>query len=59
MSLACEHLGHYDEALMWVRRGMSADPRDASLQRLELRIRVLRLRDSIFNAIWRLVGRGD
>jgi tetratricopeptide (TPR) repeat protein len=42
LSLAYEHLRRFNEAMKWVRAGLEIDPRDASLQRLELRIRVLK-----------------
>ncbi len=45
LALAYEHLGRYEDALEWVRRGLSQSPKDVSLQKLELRIRVLRWRD--------------
>ena len=56
LALAHEHLGRYDEALAWVRRGLERDPKDVSLQKLELRVRVLRWRGRILRALtvlWR------
>jgi tetratricopeptide (TPR) repeat protein len=45
MALAFERLRKYEQATYWVEEGLRLDPRDASLQRLELRIRVLRWKD--------------
>jgi tetratricopeptide (TPR) repeat protein len=42
LALAYEHTRRYDEALKWVRTGLKVDPRDVSLQRLELRIQVMK-----------------
>ena len=54
LALAYEHLGQFDEALTWVRRALDRDGKDASLQRLELRIRILRLRSRVVRAVRRL-----
>ena len=43
LALAHEHLGRYGEALTWVARGLEIDPRDTSLQKLEFRLRALRV----------------
>jgi len=51
LALACEHLGRFDEALTWVRRGLARDPKDVWLQQLELRIRVLRWRGRVARAL--------
>jgi len=51
LALAYEHLKRYDEALTWVRMGLQTEPRDVSLQRLELRVRVLRWRSAAFRFI--------
>jgi tetratricopeptide (TPR) repeat protein len=45
LALAYEHLGRYEDALAWVRRGLAKQPKDISLQKLELRVRVLNWRD--------------
>jgi tetratricopeptide (TPR) repeat protein len=57
LALACEHLGRYDEALGWVRRGLERDPKDVSLQKLELRIRCLRWRGRLARAVRSLLFR--
>jgi tetratricopeptide (TPR) repeat protein len=57
LALACEHLGRYDEALGWVRRGLERDPKDLSLQKLELRVRVLRWRGRLARAFRSLLLR--
>jgi tetratricopeptide (TPR) repeat protein len=45
LALAFEHLRRYDDALLWVRRGLEKAPKDNSLQKLELRVRVLNWKD--------------
>jgi len=45
LALAYEHLGRYEDALSWVRKGLEKQPRDISLQKLELRVRVLNWKD--------------
>ena len=57
LALACEHLGRFDEALSWVRRGLARDAKDVWLQQLELRIRVLRWRGRIVRALRTLLFR--
>jgi len=42
LALAYEHIRRYDQAMKWVRTGLKYDPRDVSLQRLELRIQVMK-----------------
>jgi tetratricopeptide (TPR) repeat protein len=42
LALAYDHLGQFDQALQWTRRALTLEPRDVSLQRLELRLRLLR-----------------
>jgi tetratricopeptide (TPR) repeat protein len=56
LALAYEHTRRYDEALKWVRRGLELDPRDASLQKLELRIRVLKWRSRAMRFVRSLLG---
>src|SRR6185312_10743980 len=51
LALAYQHVGRYDEAGAWVKTGLKTDPRDASLQRLELRIRVLKWRSAVGQVI--------
>ncbi|MDB5172971.1 MAG: hypothetical protein JWN51_1744, partial [Phycisphaerales bacterium] len=51
---ACEHLGRHDEALAWVRKGLTLQPGDGSLQRLELRIRVLKWRGKLVRGVRRM-----
>jgi tetratricopeptide (TPR) repeat protein len=45
LALAYEHQGRYDDALSWVRKGLARSPKDVSLQKLELRVRVLNWKD--------------
>lgn len=45
LALAYEHLGRYVDALEWVRKGLKTAPKDISLQKLELRVRVLNWKD--------------
>ena len=45
LALAYEHLGRYEDALAWVRKGLAKQPKDISLQKLELRVRVLNWKD--------------
>ena len=51
LALAYEHLRRYDEALKWVKNGLKSDPRDPALQRLELRVRVLKWRSKAFRVV--------
>ncbi len=57
LALACEHLGRYDQGLTWVRRGLAVAAKDASLQHLELRIRVMRWRQRLVGGLRRLMRR--
>ncbi len=41
LALAHVHLRRYSEARVWARRGLRLDPDDTSLQRLDLRTRIL------------------
>jgi len=41
--------------LAWTHKGMSIDPKDLSLQRLELRLHVLRWKAAIVGSIKRLL----
>jgi Flp pilus assembly protein TadD len=56
LALAYQHQRRYDEALKWIRRGLELDPRDNSLQRLELRIRVFRWRSRSMRLLRALLG---
>jgi tetratricopeptide (TPR) repeat protein len=51
LASAYEHLKQYDEALSWVRKGLEKDPNDTPLQKLELRIRVLRFRERVVRIV--------
>ena len=57
LALAHEHLGRYTEASNWVRRGLAREPQDLSLQRLELRLRVLKVRAKVVRGLKKLVGK--
>jgi len=57
IALAHEHLGAYSDALDWVRKGLDFDPKDASLAKLETRLKILQLRSRLVGAIKWLVGR--
>jgi tetratricopeptide (TPR) repeat protein len=51
LASAYEHLKRFDEALTWVRKGLEVCPSDTPLQKLELRIRVLRFRDRVLRIV--------
>jgi len=55
MALAYERLRKYEQATYWVHEGLRIDSRDPSLQRLELRIRVLRWKDWLGRALRNLL----
>lgn len=55
LSLAYERLRKYEQATYWVQEGLRLDARDSSLQRLELRIRVLRWKDWLGRALKNLL----
>lgn len=55
LALAHDHLGQFDLALQWTRRALTLEPRDASLQRLELRLRMLRSCGLVLGWMKRLV----
>jgi tetratricopeptide (TPR) repeat protein len=57
LALANEHLRRYDEAMEWVRVGLEKDIKDASLQKMELRLRVLQLRSRVVRAVKWVVGK--
>ncbi|MGB7160048.1 MAG: tetratricopeptide repeat protein [Tepidisphaeraceae bacterium] len=56
LALAHEHLGRFDEAMSWVRRGLKREPNDASFQKLEFRLRVLKLRAGVVRVIRKSLG---
>ena len=47
LALAYEHLRRYDQAREWVKQGLTVDPRDPALQRLEFRISVMGLKERL------------
>lgn len=55
LALAYERLRKYEQATYWVQEGLRLDARDPSLQRLELRIRVLRWKDWLSRALKNLL----
>ena len=57
LALAHEHLRRYDKAMTWVRRGLEKDPKDLSLQKMELRLRVLQLRSRVLRTLRWCVGK--
>jgi tetratricopeptide (TPR) repeat protein len=56
IALAHSRIGEWDPAIAHARRGLSIAPRDAALQRLEFRLRVLRIRWVIIRTARRLLG---
>jgi tetratricopeptide (TPR) repeat protein len=56
LALAHEHLGRFDDAMHWVRRGLKREPNDTSFQKLEFRLRVLKLRASVVRVIRKSLG---
>lgn len=58
LALAHERLGRYEEAAYWVGEGLKLAPRDPSLQRLELRVRVLRWKERAVRAVRALLWPG-
>jgi tetratricopeptide (TPR) repeat protein len=57
IALAHEHQRRYDEAMAWVKRGLEIEPKDAGLSQLELRLRILQLRERFIRAMKWLVGK--
>jgi len=55
LAVAYENVGHYAQALRWVRTGLSVDPRDLSFQKLEFRLRVMGIVQRIRRFATRLV----
>jgi tetratricopeptide (TPR) repeat protein len=58
LALAYSHMHQFDLALSHVRRGLDFSPRDLALQKLELRLRVLRLKARITDFFRGILG-GD
>ncbi len=54
LALAYQTVRAYGSALKWVDRGLELDPRDPDLQRLEFRLRVLRLVQPLRRAVAKL-----
>ncbi|MDB5296792.1 MAG: hypothetical protein JWO31_2775 [Phycisphaerales bacterium] len=57
LALAHERLGRYEDAARWIADGLRLAPRDASLQQLELRVRVLRWKERLGRVVRRVVRR--
>lgn len=53
LALALGKMGRYDEAICEAHRGLEISPRNTSLQSLELRLRVSRLRAKVIGAVRR------
>ena len=51
LALAYEHLGKFDEAMHWIRKGLGRDPSDTAFQKLEFRIKVLRIRSRVVRGV--------
>jgi tetratricopeptide (TPR) repeat protein len=51
LALAFERLKKYDDALGAIRRALEIEPGDVSLQKLEFRVRLLKLRARFIRAI--------
>jgi tetratricopeptide (TPR) repeat protein len=56
LALAYSRLGDWDAALLHARRGLALNPRDVPLQRLEFRLRVLRVHSIVVQSFRRLFG---
>jgi len=54
LALGLERAGRYDEAIDLVRDAMARAPQDASLQRLEMRLRLLRAKDAVVRGVRKL-----
>jgi len=57
LALAYEHTGLYEDAGKWIRKGLLRDPRDSGFQRLDFRVRVLKLRSAVVRSLKRAVFR--
>ncbi len=51
LSLALERLKRYDEALVQIRKALAIEPDDPSLQKLEFRLQLLKLRSKVLRAV--------
>jgi tetratricopeptide (TPR) repeat protein len=56
LALAYSRMGDWDQALLQARRGLSIARRDPALERLEFRLRVLKLRAGIISGLRRMFG---
>ncbi len=56
LALAHEHLARFDDAMHWVKCGLKREPNDPSFQKLEFRLRVLKLRAGVVRVIRRSLG---
>lgn len=55
LALAYEQLGRFDEAMHWVRKGLARDQTDSAFQRLEFRVKVLRMRLRVVRNVRRIL----
>ena len=46
----------YDDALVWVRKGIKIDPYDVTLQKLELRVKALKFKTKVVGVIKAMFG---
>ena len=58
LAVACERMGRYDEGLVCVRAALGKVPRDVSLQKMELRLRVLKVASGVVALLRRVIPRG-
>jgi tetratricopeptide (TPR) repeat protein len=57
LAVAYERLGHYEQALRWVRTALEIEPRDAIFAKLEMRLGLLKLRARAAKALRWLLRR--
>jgi len=55
LALAFERMGRFQMALDWTRRAMQLEPKDVSLQRLEIRLRILKFKARVVSAVRRML----
>jgi hypothetical protein len=55
LALAYGQMREFDEAIAFARRGLKIAPRDAALQRLDFRLRVLRVRELFVRAVRQII----
>ena len=55
LALAFQRHGDYDKALTWTRRATEVDPRDSTIQRLELRIRIMKFLSNLGRTLRQLI----